>query len=65
MLEPIDITNELEIIQEAIIYAGGRFFKQAELKRMSVEDLLQNIVVRNKVSININYKIRSNADENN
>lgn len=56
MLQPIDITDELEIIQEAIIHAGGRFFKQAELKRMTVEDLLQNIVVRNKVSININYK---------
>lgn len=56
MLEPLDLTDELETIQEAIIKAGGRFFKQAELKQMSVEDLLQNIIVRNKVSININYE---------
>ena len=56
MLEPIDITNEIEIIQEAIIHAGGRFFKQEELKKMTIEELLQNIVVRNKVSINLNYK---------
>jgi len=40
MLEPIDITDELEIIQEAILHSGGRFFKQAELKRMTIEDLL-------------------------
>jgi len=56
MLKPIDITDELEIIQDSIIQHGGRFFKQEELKRMTVEELLQNIVVRNKISISINYK---------
>ena len=56
MLEPIYITKEIEIIQEAILDAGGEFFKTDEFKQMSVYDFLQNIVVRNKVSININYK---------
>ncbi len=54
--ELIEKRNEiLEDIQEAIVNAGGRFFRREELKHMDVCKLL-SILVPNSVEIKIEYK---------
>lgn len=47
--------NILEDIQEAIIKAGGCFFRREEIARMSVNRLL-TMCIPNSVYISVEYK---------
>ena len=49
-----DIIGMLESLQKTIIDAGGRFFYQSELKRMSVEELF-SLCKQNNIKIETNY----------
>ncbi len=53
-MKNVDITEQLENIQEEIINAGGRFMKQEEIRYMRIEDLL-NICVCNHIDFSIKY----------
>ena len=55
-MEPINQTvfSVVEAAQEAIIDSGGRFFKQKEIKEMTVEEFLLTIIPNN-IDITINW----------
>lgn len=49
-------TNEIiEDIQEAVVEAGGRFMRQHEIRRMTVEELL-NMLTPNDVEFTVKHK---------
>ena len=45
----------LEDLQEAIVQAGGRFFRKQELLSMSLQQVLEK-TIPNQISINIKHK---------
>jgi hypothetical protein len=50
-------SNELKIIediQEAIVMAGGRFFRSQEIKNLALGDLI-HIAIHNGIEIDIKY----------
>lgn len=49
------INEIIEDIQEAQINAGGRFLRQDEIKKMTIEELLE-LLLPNNVEFNIKYK---------
>lgn len=49
------VEEVIEEIQEAQINCGGRFLKQKEIKKMTVEQLLK-LLLPNKVQFKVTYK---------
>ena len=41
-----DIRTQLEKVQECIVYAGGRFVRQAELENWSIRQLLEELIAQ-------------------
>lgn len=50
-----DLNEIIEDIQQAQVDAGGRFMRQKEIKRMTVEELLQ-LLLPNNVEFTIKHK---------
>ena len=54
----------LEDLQEAIVEEGGRFMRQSELKKLTVGELLSNIVSPNKIALSVGlYKQHPNLGD--
>jgi len=50
-----DLNEVIEDIQQAQVDAGGRFLRQREIKKMTVDELLQ-LLLPNRVEFEVNYK---------
>jgi hypothetical protein len=50
-----DLNEIIEDIQQAQVDAGGRFLRQNEIKKMTVEELLQ-LLLPNNVEFEIKHK---------
>ena len=55
MNELKDLNEIIEDVQQAQVDAGGRFIRQAEIKEMTVEELLQ-LLLPNNVEFTIKHK---------
>lgn len=45
----------IEQMQEVIVAAGGKFYKQHELRKMTIEEFL-DLVIPNSIKVSVKYK---------
>jgi hypothetical protein len=53
--QPQKETEIIEDIQKALVDAGGRFFRSSEINKMTVEELLKQLLP-NSIEVNIKFK---------
>ena len=62
-MEKKTVDDIIEDIQIAQIEAGGRFLKQSEIRKMTVEELL-NLLIPNNIYFTIKFKKQANDFNN-